>query len=114
MRRVGDHLKTRILSCQHISTKNLSSRIQKYPIAEMQRQESRLDQMISMARDSGITLDDIHEMSVGLDDNSFRQLMGRLSSSPTYMYSSVIPYRSRRARAPSRPTLDAPDSQFLY
>lgn len=101
MRRVGDEPKTRYLSRQAEMTKILSLRYPRLPFPESARQSNRLDAMIEAAKKSGILLDDVYEMSLALDDMAFRQLMGRLSTSPMYMNSSVIPYRSRRAKAPS-------------
>ena len=42
----------------------------------------RLDLLIPAAASSGIKLDVLYDLSVSLDDKSFRQLMGRLSTSP--------------------------------
>lgn len=103
MRRVGGEIKTRYLSRQSRKTKNLSLAFVRVSFSEVERQNRRLDAMIDAALRSGVLLDDLYEMSLGLDESSFRQLIGRLSTSPMYMNSSVIPYRSRRARAPSRP-----------
>ncbi len=42
----------------------------------------RLDLLIEAAQASGVSLDELYGASVNLDDISFRQLMGRLSTSP--------------------------------
>lgn len=95
--------KTKFLSRQLEKTKILSARDRTVFHMTEKQKDARIDSMIEAAIGSGLTLDEVYEMSETLDDTAFRQLMGRLSLSPMYRYSSVTPYRVRKAKAPSRP-----------
>ena len=79
MRRVGDEAKTIFLERQALSTKNLyiSRR------AAEANDEWRLNLMIKTKRISGWKLDSLYALSLGTSDSAFRQLMGKLSNSPS-------------------------------
>lgn len=98
---MGSDTKTSFLSRQAGSAKLLSSGEGRG--AGALTNDDRLDMVIEAARASGFTVDAVYGVSANLDDISFRQLIGRLSTSPMYMYSNVIPYRRRNSKAPSKP-----------
>lgn len=76
MRRVGDDTKTTFLDRQPVQTKILDT-------PPMDANEWRLDLMIQTKRLSGWKLDSLYALSLGTSDKAFRQLMGKLSNSPS-------------------------------
>lgn len=69
---------------------------------EMNLDECRLDELISCANETGLTIDFLEHLTHGLSRQAFLKVMGNASSMPSYMKSSDSPNVLRRASAPSR------------
>lgn len=61
----------------------------------------RLDILIEGARRTGLTIDFLDQLTLGLSSQALRSVIGNVSAMPSYMKSSDSPYVFRRARAPS-------------
>lgn len=65
----------------------------------------RIDELSDAARESGLTIDLLHQLTQGLSRQAFLRVMGNASSLPSYMKSSDSPYLLRKAKAPSSESL---------
>ncbi len=63
--------------------------------------DDRVDELISAARVSGLTVDLLQVLTQGLSRQAFRKVMGNASSMPSYMKSKESPYLVRMDKAPS-------------
>lgn len=65
---------------------------------------NRLDILIEGARRTGLTIDFLYDISIGLSKSSLRKVIGNASSIPSYMKSSDSPNFARITRDASRET----------
>lgn len=87
----------------------VGARVRRSP--EMQNEE-RLDALIEGARETGLTIDFLHDVSVGLSIQALRRFIGNASAMPANRKSNDSPYVFRRASAPSSDSLVPPLSQL--
>nr|WP_254695654.1 hypothetical protein [Leisingera sp. NJS204] len=66
--------------------------------------QTRVDLLIEGARETGLTIDFLHDISIGLSNSALRKLIGNASSMPAYMKSSDSPNLARSNSAPSNET----------
>ena len=60
--------------------------------------------MAAVARETGLTVDFLDQLTVGLSKRDFLKVMSNASGMPSYMKSNDSPYVFRSARAPANPT----------
>lgn len=72
----------------------------------------RIDALMHLSRETGLTLDYWEWLTRGLDSQALRKLRGNASALPQYMKSSDSPYTRRSSSAPLSDSLDEPVSQF--
>lgn len=62
--------------------------------------DTRLSRLIAAAKQSGLSLDVLHDLTHDLDSQAFRRVMGNASSMPRNSQSNGSPYFSRSTKAP--------------
>ena len=63
-------------------------------------ESERLAALLEGARDSGLTIDFLYDLTEGLSLQALRKVIGNASSIPSYRKSSESPYVLRRESAP--------------
>lgn len=81
--RMGRDGRTRNLSRQYKRTNYLSYKHCRHAGLTAGELEVRLNVLLEVRIETGVSLDYLYDISADMDEISFRQLMGRLSTSPT-------------------------------
>ena len=64
----------------------------------------KIKTLVGVAQETGLTVDFLDQLTVGLSKSDFLRVMSNASGMPSYMKSKDSPYVFRSARAPANPT----------